>query len=181
MNDFGASASALAVGNVSITSSGQTTPFGAPPYFMLIDKALRNEGTSYHYLPPAEFAAEDERLIDALWSGLSAVGKQVERGATWMTDAPFRETEEPIEPARAKGILAVEMEAAGLYACSQARARQVLCFAHVTNQMGRTEGDFEKREENGAAAAVQLIYGIARSWSQHLAAKDRRGQREPLT
>jgi uridine phosphorylase len=151
---------------MSITSSGQITPLGAPPYFILIDKALRDEGTSYHYLPPAEFSAADEQLIDAVWSGLSAAGERVERGATWTTDAPFRETEKAIEAARSGGILAVEMEAAALYAFAQSRSRPVLCFAHVTNQMGRAAGDFEKGEENGATAAIQLITGIARSWSQ---------------
>ena len=165
---------------VSITSSGQITPLGPPPYFILIDRALRDEGTSYHYLPPAEFSAADERLIDAVWSGLSAAGERVERGATWTTDAPFRETEAAIETARSKGILAVEMEAAALYAFAQARAKPVLCFAHVTNQMGRAEGDFEKGEENGATAAIQLIAGIGQSWFEHQEAKDRPGRREPL-
>lgn len=104
----------------------------------------------------------------------------MERGATWTTDAPFRETEKAIEVARSKGILAVEMEAAGLYAFAQASANPVLCFAHVTNQMGRTVGDFEKGEENGATAAIRLITGIAQSWSQHQEAKDRQGRRDPL-
>src|SRR6266571_2125026 len=38
---------------ISITSAGQLLPLGQPPYVILIDKALRDEGTSYHYLPPA--------------------------------------------------------------------------------------------------------------------------------
>ena len=45
---------------------------------------------------------------------------------------------------RKKGLLAVEMEAAALYAFAKARSRSVLCFAHVTNQTGRIEGDFQK-------------------------------------
>jgi len=39
---------------VSVTSAGQIVPQGPPPYFVLIDRALRDEGTSYHYLPPAD-------------------------------------------------------------------------------------------------------------------------------
>lgn len=152
---------------VSITSSGQITPLGPPPYFILIDKALRDEGTSYHYLPPSDFSEADARLIEAVWPGLSTAGERIERGASWTTDAPFRETEAAIEAASAKGILAVEMEAAALYAFAQARGRPVLCFAHVTNQMGRIEGDFEKGEQNGAVAAIQLIGGIAESWSRN--------------
>lgn len=150
---------------VSITSSGQITPLGAPPYFILIDRALRDEGTSYHYLPPSEYAEADRRLVEAVTPGFSVVGEPVERGATWTTDAPFRETAAAIEAATAKGILAVEMEAAALYAFGRARGRAVLCFAHVTNRMGR-EGDFEKGEANGATAALKLVTAVAEEWAR---------------
>jgi uridine phosphorylase len=152
---------------ISITSSGQITSLGTPPYFILIDRALRDEGTSYHYLPPSEFSEADALLAEAVWPRLSETGERIERGATWTTDAPFRETTEAIDVARAKGIMAVEMEAAGLYAFAEARQKPVLCFAHVTNQMGRTEGDFEKGEQNGAVAAVTLIGVIADAWRDH--------------
>jgi purine-nucleoside phosphorylase len=52
--------------------------------------------------------------------------------------------------AQAAGIAAVEMEAAALYAFAQARRRDVVCFAHVTNQMGTVENDFEKGHAGGA-------------------------------
>jgi uridine phosphorylase len=149
---------------VSVTSSGQITSLGPPPYFILIDKALRDEGTSYHYLPASEFAEADKPLVNVVWPRLTDVGEPIERGASWTTDAPFRETEAAIEAAKSKGILAVEMEAAALYAFAQARQRPVLCFAHVTNQMGRATGDFEKGELNGATAAIRLISGIATAW-----------------
>ena len=74
----------------------------------------------------------------------------VHRGTVWTTDAPYRETKAAIEAARAHGALAVEMEAAALYAFAQAREHAVLCFAHVTNQMAVVEGDFEKGEADGA-------------------------------
>lgn len=51
---------------VSIASSGEITPLGPPPYFILIERALRDEGTSYHYLAPAEYAETDKALIDAI-------------------------------------------------------------------------------------------------------------------
>lgn len=51
---------------ISVTSSGQITPQGAPPYFILIDRALRDEGTSYHYLPPSEWSAAPEHLLSRL-------------------------------------------------------------------------------------------------------------------
>lgn len=146
---------------ISITSSGQITRLREPPYFILIDRALRDEGTSYHYLPAdQDYAAADPALIAAVAPVLAQLGTPVECGASWTTDAPFRETAEAIEAARAEGILAVEMEAAALYAFAEARSKSLLCFAHVTNQMGQT-GDFEKGETNGATASIALVHAIA--------------------
>jgi purine-nucleoside phosphorylase len=81
-------------------------------------------------------------------------------GVTWTTDAPFRETETAIAEARSGGILAVEMEAAGLYAFAEARNCAVICLAHVTNQMGTIEGDFEKGEANGTSDALAVVSQI---------------------
>lgn len=148
---------------LSITSSGQITALRPPPYFILIERALRDEGTSYHYLPAADYAEADPALVAAISPALANAGEPVERGATWTTDAPYRETAEAITAARAAGILAVEMEAAALYAFAQARGKAVLCFAHVTNQMGQA-GDFEKGEANGATASLALVHAVADAW-----------------
>ena len=56
------------------------------------------------------------------------------------------------------------MEAAALYAFARARARPLICFAHVTNQMGQIDGDFEKGEANGAHDALDLLAATARAW-----------------
>ena len=146
---------------ISVTSSGQISPQGAPTYFILIDRALRDEGTSYHYLPPSDWSAASEQVLSRL-DGAFDDGLRVLTGATWTTDAPFRETEAAIAAARSRGILAVEMEAAGLYAFAKARDRAVVCLAHVTNQMGTIEGDFEKGEADGTADALAVVSWVAR-------------------
>lgn len=151
---------------ISVTSSGQLNPVAPPPYFILIDKALRDEGTSYHYLPPAPFSSIPEPLLALLDGTFSDLRVPVLRGATWTTDAPFRETDEAIERMRDLGLLAVEMEAAALYAFAEARERPVVCFAHVTNQMGRVEGDFEKGEADGSADALAIVVRAARQLLQ---------------
>ena len=135
---------------VSVTSAGQICPQGEPPYFVVIDRALRDEGASYHYLPPSDFAAADPALVALAVEALRDARPPVWRGASWTTDAPFRETERAIERARSLGILAVEMEAAALYAFASVRNRPVLCLAHVTNRMAVDPGDFEKGEDDGA-------------------------------
>jgi uridine phosphorylase len=142
---------------ISITSAGQIADIGPPPYFIAIDRALRDEGTSYHYLPPAEFADADAALIARAEQSVRAAGLAIHRGPTWTTDAPFRETPRAISAAQARGALAVEMEAAALYAFASARNRSVICYAHVTNSMGQVHGDFEKGEADGSAAALRVI------------------------
>jgi len=145
---------------VSLTSAGQVVPAGPPPYFVIIDRALRDEGTSYHYAPPAEFAAAAPQLVALAAQAAARQDLRVVVGASWTTDAPFRETREAIEAARAKGILAVEMEAAALYTFAQAAGVKILCLAHVTNTMGRTGEDFEKGEAQGTRDALTLLERI---------------------
>jgi uridine phosphorylase len=151
---------------ISMTSAGQIVPQGAPPYFVVIDRALRDEGTSYHYLPPSDFAEADPSLVAIVMTAMAGTGQRVHRGAAWTTDAPFRETASAIERCRARNILAVEMEAAALYAFARARAKPVLCLAHVTNQMAVADGDFEKGEAAGATASLAVIEAVARAWRQ---------------
>ena len=81
----------------------------------------------------------------------------VEAGLSWTTDAPYRETARAIEAARSQGVIAVEMEAAALYAFAQARRRKVICYAHLTNTMAQTGEDFEKGLENGSLDSLTLI------------------------
>jgi uridine phosphorylase len=146
---------------ISITSAGQIIHSGPPPYFIAIDRALRDEGTSYHYLPPSEFVDANTELVSLAEESVRAAGLTIHRGATWTTDAPFRETADAIAAARAHGALAVEMEAAALYAFSAARNVPVICYAHVTNTMGQVHGDFEKGEADGSASALEVIAATA--------------------
>ena len=146
---------------ISLTSAGQIVASGPTPYFVVIDRALRDEGTSYHYAEPAEFAEADADLVAQAASALQQTGVRVIVGPSWTTDAPFRETAEAIAAARQRGILAVEMEAAALYTFARASGAKVLCLAHVTNTMGQTGQDFEKGEADGTAEALAVLGSIA--------------------
>jgi uridine phosphorylase len=149
---------------ISVASAGQITDVGPPPYYVLIDRALRDEGTSYHYLPAAAYVEADAGLVATVSDALAQDRCNVRTGATWTTDAPFRETSETIKARRDAGILVVEMEAAALYAFASARARPVICLAHVSNQLGCVEGDFEKGHGNGAGSSMELVTATARAW-----------------
>jgi uridine phosphorylase len=151
---------------VSVTSAGQVAADLPASCVVLIDRALRGEGTSGCYLPPSAFAALDPAVLEAAVAGLARAGLPAIRGATWTTDAPYRETATALAAAADAGVLAVEMEAAALYAFAQARQRPVVCFAHVTNRMARTEGDFAKGPANGAELALALAVAVADGWHE---------------
>ncbi len=147
---------------VSITSAGQIAEELATPCFVLIDKALRDEGTSYHYLPPSEFSPAPEAMLAKLAGAFSDLDFAVIKGAIWTTDAPYRETASAIAANRARGILAVEMEASALYAFAAACDKPVVCFAHITNQMAQAGDDFEKGEADGALASLALLASVVK-------------------
>src|SRR6266852_1372511 len=73
---------------ISMTSAGQVLPTQAPPYFIIIDRALRDEGTSYHYLSPTNYSEADERFVRLAHDALSEPGLAAQVGSTWTTDAP---------------------------------------------------------------------------------------------
>jgi uridine phosphorylase len=153
---------------VSVTSSGQIAKITDPPYFVLVTRSLRDEGTSYHYQPSARFAEASPGLIEAARAALGTAGISVVEGATWTTDAPFRETPAAVANAEREGMLAVEMECAALYAFAAARHKAVLCFAHVTNTMGGGEREFEKGHDEGVTESLAIIESLL-----NLAQRDR--------
>ena len=153
---------------ISITSAGQLLDIGNPPYFIIIDRALRDEGTSYHYLPPSAYASLRPEMEDLADRTMKIAGS-VFRGGTWTTDAPYRETAEAVSFAKSENLLAVEMEAAALYAFAESRHKDIICFAHVTNRMAVDGEDFEKGAEKGNSAVVTLLSLIAAEYGRRKA------------
>ena len=83
--------------------------------------AVRDEGTSYHYLPPAREVAASPAGVAAIERTLRVRGVPYALGKTWTTDAIFRETPAKVLLRKAEGCLTVEMEAAAFFAVAQFR------------------------------------------------------------
>jgi len=141
---------------VSFSSAGLIAENLQSPLFLLIDRALRDEGTSYHYLPPERFALASPSLVDAVAQRLADAALPFSRGSSWTTDAPFRETSEMIASRRKEGITAVEMEAAALLAMGTSFTKPVVCLAHITNIMATRKEDFEKGGDPGTLQALEI-------------------------
>lgn len=89
--------------------------------FFIPTKALRQEGTSYHYLPPAREVECDERAIMAIEKALLKNGKTYKKCKTWTTDGFYRETKEMVTYRKEEGYSVVEMECASMAACAKMR------------------------------------------------------------
>lgn len=154
---------------VSISSAGLVADRLKPPFFLLVERALRDEGTSCHYLPPARYAVAEPSLVAAVRSRVEGVQVAVHTGSSWTTDAPFRETEGLVAARRDEGIVSVEMEAAALLTLGQALGKPVACLAHVTNSMATRREDFEKGGDSGLADSLSVCLAALEAALDHSA------------
>jgi uridine phosphorylase len=129
---------------ISITSAGIISQSDNKKRFALITSSVRDEGTSYHYLPPEKPAQINPDLFELLNSEDENSTRPFFNGTSWTTDAPFRETPSAISEMKRNNITCVEMEAAALYALSEVKQYSILCFAHLTNSMAQIEGDLKR-------------------------------------
>lgn len=144
---------------ISITSAGIINEDLVTQKFALITEAVRDEGTSYHYLPPHKKSRIPDNVLELLTleENEDAAGELYFKGKSWTTDAPYRETKSAINAMKKQKVVCVEMEAAALYAFAKKKQQDVACFAHLTNSMAQDEGDFEKGEAFGSLEMLDLI------------------------
>ena len=91
---------------------------------MCVD-AVRDEGVSHHYLPPATLAAASTSLTSILEAALQEAQVPFRSGTSWTIDTPYRETVAEARHYQAEGVLCVEMEAAALFAVGEFRGVEV--------------------------------------------------------
>jgi uridine phosphorylase len=145
---------------LGLTSAGRVSPDLPVPSLVVATRAIRDEGTSYHYLPPGETVDSDPGIADALLAEASAAGLPASAGLVWTTDAPYRETETQLALHAKAGALAVEMQAASLFAFGAARNVPVGVLAHVTNWVGGSEEQFDKGD---APLGYEIFKAICRA------------------
>jgi uridine phosphorylase len=90
-------------------------------HLVVVSSAVREEGTSYHYLPPSREVTANANAVHALVNTLDGHGVPYLVGKTWTTDAPYRETVQKVTARREEGCLTVEMESAAMIAVAQFR------------------------------------------------------------
>lgn len=151
---------------VGLASAGRVSSELPLPAIVVADVAIRDEGTSLHYLPPGETVQGCGHLAAALERALETVGLPVRRGLVWTTDAPYRETPSQLTFWASRGALAVEMQAASLFAFGERRGLAVGLVAHVTNAVDHGGEQFHKGPEDLDVAILDAICRAAEALSQ---------------
>ena len=106
---------------VACGGAGAIQPGLALGHVIVPDRAVRDEGTSFHYLPPSRTVDADPASVAVATAVLDRRGVPYNVGTTWTTDAPYRETRGKVARRRAEGCITVEMETAAFLAVAQFR------------------------------------------------------------
>jgi uridine phosphorylase len=99
------------------------------------EAAIRDEGVSHHYLPPAKLATADAAMSSALQAAMSQTGIAFRAGTCWTIDTPYRETVAEARHYQAEGVLCVDMEAAALYAVAEFRGLHVAAAFAISDSL----------------------------------------------
>jgi uridine phosphorylase len=140
---------------INLGAAGGLQPDGKVGDLVVCDAAVRDEGVSHHYLPPARFAHPSDGLTRELVTRLTNNGHAFKIGPTWTVDAPYRETLEELRHYRDEGVLTVEMEAAALFAVAAHRGFEVAAGFVLSD----TLSELEWVPDFGAPA---VAHGLAR-------------------
>ena len=142
---------------VGLTSAGRVNPSVPVPSLVVATSAIRDEGTSYHYLPAADIVAAPTKLAASLYDGCKDWGFPFHADLSGQRMLHIaKHVEELAEHAR-RGALAVEMQAASLFAFAQARHADVGVVAHVTNAIDHTGESFDKGSDEHCWHIVQAM------------------------
>jgi len=145
---------------VGTSGTLQDLPIGS---FVIPTEAVREEGTSYHYLPSEAPVRPSGRLVQAVEGACAAHGVTPVRGTTWTTDAPYRELVSKVERYRRAGVVTVEMEAAALLAVGALRQVEVALLLVVSDRLEQSwkPAFFSEEVEQSLKRAARIALDAA--------------------
>lgn len=120
---------------VSVGSAGALQPGLAIGDLVVADRAIRDEGTSYHYVAAAKYAHPSAELSARLHEEIGEAGGRATAGTAWTTDAVYRETVAEAKAYRAEGVAVVEMEAAAVFAVCAYRGVEAAAAFTVSDSL----------------------------------------------
>ena len=148
----------------SIIAAGSCGALVALPEnaFLIPARALRDDGASYHYLPPARYVETSAEIREIAKSVLTGHGLKYTECVTWTTDGFYRETEALVSYRREEGCATVEMECASLAACAQFRGARFAQILYTADSLADAR-NYDQRDwgRDSLAPALALCLDIA--------------------
>jgi uridine phosphorylase len=138
---------------------------------VIVDSALRDEGTSYHYLPPAREIQADPRIVAVLTAVAARAGMPFVVGKCWTTDGFFRETRGKVARRRDEGCIVVDSEAAALLAVGSFRQATIGQLLYAGDDV--SGADWNDRQWKSADAARRSLFSLAATSALQLAETQR--------
>lgn len=110
-------------------------------------KAIRDEGTSYHYAESCETIDVNHKYRNEFKEVLKEFGYPYIEGITWTTDASYRETRDKVNRRKEQGAICVEMECAGMQALCDFRGTEFFQFFYAGDNLDHSS--WEPRSLSG--------------------------------
>ena len=144
---------------ISCGSAGVLAPEISVGHLIIPKSAVRDEGTSYHYLKPSREVSASPRAIKAIKATLDTHGVPYLVSKTWTTDAFYRETPAKVALRRKEGCAAVDMEAAGVFAVAKFRGYQAGTILYGADDVSGK--DWDPRREHDRVYIHEKIFWLA--------------------
>ena len=145
---------------VSVGFAGSLQPDLRIGDIVVCDKAIRDEGTSYHYLPASRYALASPEVTARLRTALEQLAIPYRLGTSWTIDAPYRETTAEIRLYQAQGVATVDMEASALFAVAAYRGVEMGALFTISDLLA---GDEWRQSFKGpeVRTGLQTVYQAA--------------------
>lgn len=125
------------------------------------DRAVRDEGTSFHYAPPSAEIAANVGTLDLLTGFFAEQGVPLTVGKTWTTDAFYRETRARAGRRREEGCVCVDQECSAFAALAQFRQKQIAQFFYAADNLDAEAWDARSLDNAEALDAKERLVGQA--------------------
>jgi uridine phosphorylase len=127
---------------------------------VVCDKAIRDEGSSYHYLAASKYAHASPEIVSRLTSALETLDLPYRLGPSWTIDAPYRETVSEIRRYQREGVATVEMEASALFAVAAYRGVDMGAMFTISDSLAGSEWDPHFGSEE-VTRGLHTLYEVA--------------------
>ena len=127
---------------IIVGTAGGLQDFG----IVVCDRAIRDEGTSYHYIAHGKYSYPDKGLTGRLMKILDNNDIHYRTGTSWTIDAPYRETKTEVQRYKKEGVQTVEMEASAMFAVCKLRNVKIAAAFSVSDLLDKEwQPSFKKK------------------------------------